>query len=313
MSVQVPVVSKLGNWDKKASVRVKPRRVLQGDEMATGKFYFTPELVPVSLHSLVQALGPAAVQEVQVQHLYRYLDFTARLEQEVVNAVAMKIALEKTSLELPEVMVEDAFKLYTDEAHHAFFSDDIKRQVRAATGIVPDRSGTPLFLKHLRALQTTVPADLIPLSEMLFTVVSETLISSILSDIPKDERVVTAVREMVADHAEDEGRHSAYFSQFFSYLWPQLTLRQKATLGPLLPQFIVAFLEPDCLAIRRGLAKFPLKRDQMQAVVDETYPAARVAAGAREAAHVTVHLFQRSGVMEDPQCADEFQAWGLID
>ena len=70
----------------------------------------------------------------QVQHLYRYLDFTTQLELEVINTVSKDIALGKLDVELPDVMRDDAFKLCTDEAHHAYFSDDIKRQVVAATG-----------------------------------------------------------------------------------------------------------------------------------------------------------------------------------
>ena len=46
-------------------------------------------------------------------------------------------------LGLPDVMREEAFKLCTDESHHAFFSQDMCRQVAAATGIAPDRAGIP--------------------------------------------------------------------------------------------------------------------------------------------------------------------------
>src|SRR6266446_10084297 len=110
---------KLNNWDTKASVRVKPRRMLR-DEEAMGKVFFTPELVPIAQHPLIQALGPWAVRDAQVQQLYRYLDFTTQLELEVVNTVSKEIALGKVGFDLPDVMREDAFKLCTDEAHHAF-------------------------------------------------------------------------------------------------------------------------------------------------------------------------------------------------
>jgi hypothetical protein len=314
MSIQTMAYArKLSNWDTKAAVRVKPRRILLQDEESMGKLYFSPELVPVAQHPLVRRIGPAAVRDMQVQHLYRYLDFTTQLELEVINEVAKDIALGKLDADVPDAMREDAFKLCTDEAHHAYFSDDLKRQVEAASGIHPDRVGMPPFLRRLRALQREMPSDLRPLGELLFAVVSETLISSILAGIPKDRRVVTAVREIVADHAEDEGRHSAYFSQLFTFLWPRLDDRQKAALGPLLPKFILAFLEPDYTAIRNSLSKYPLGADQVHAVVDQTYPKSVVRADAREAAKVTLHLFQHNGLIEDPRIGDAFRSHGLAD
>jgi hypothetical protein len=314
MSTQMMAYSrKLSNWDTKASVRVKPRRILLQDEEEMEKVFFSPELVAVAQHPLVRQLGPGAVRDMQVQHLYRYLDFTTQLELEVINEVSKEIALGKLDADLPDVMREDAFKLCTDEAHHAYFSDDVKRQVFAATSLVPDFHGSPRFLRQLRALQRDLPRELNLLSELLFTVVSETLISTILAQIPKDDRVVTAVRNIVADHAEDEGRHSAYFAQFFSYLWPQLSSDQRTVLGPLLPRFIREFLEPDLDAVARGLARYPLDDDQIRTILDQCYPASRVAADSRQAAKVTLRLFEHNGVLDDPRIIDAFRACGLAD
>ncbi len=306
------IVSKLTNWDAKASVRVKPRRILM-DEESAGKVFFTPELVPVANHPMVRRLGPEAVRQQQVLHLYRYLDFTARLELEAINVVASRIALGKTGPGLPEVMRADAFKLVTDEAHHATFSDDMRRQVAEATGIDAVDSGIPRFLRRLRAIRRDLPPDQRRLAMSLFAVVSETLISGILAQVPKDDRVVTSVREMIADHAEDEGRHSAFFSQYFAYLWPRLGDKLRSELGPLLPEFIRAFLEPDLRAIRRSLAGLPLGPDEVETIMADCYPAEVVSAASREAATVTLHLFQHNGVMDDSRIADAFRAHGLHD
>jgi hypothetical protein len=306
------IVSKLGNWDAKATVRAQPRRMLC-DEEAAGKLFFTPELVPAAQHPLVRALGPDAVRTLQVRHLYRYLDFTTRLELEVINNVARDIALDRAGPDLPDVMRADAFKLCTDESYHAYFSDDMRRQVSEATGITPQRTQTPPFLRRLRAITRALPRDQRRLSVALFAVVSETLISGILAQVPKDERVVTAVRALIADHAEDEGRHSAFFSQFFAYLWPRLGAELQAALGPLLPQFILAFLEPDSSAVRRDLTRLPLLPSEVETVVAQSYPATEVLSNACQAATVTLHLFAHQGLMDDPRIADSFCKHGLKD
>ncbi len=145
MSLQAAALAagKLGNWDKKASVRVKPRRILMREEEERGKLYFSPELVPVSRHPLVAQFGPAAVREMQICHLYRYLDFTTLLELDVIGAVSREIALGRIGFEMPDVVRAEAFKLCTDEAHHAYFSDDVKRQVAAATEVASRPAGHP--------------------------------------------------------------------------------------------------------------------------------------------------------------------------
>ena len=114
---------------------------------------------------------------------------------------------------------------------------------------------------------------------IFFTIVSETLISAILADIPADQRVVVAVRELVADHAQDEGRHHAYFSRLLEFTWPRLNKRQRAAIGPLLPEMILAFLEPDFVAIAGNLRACGLTAEQIDEVMTESYPPAQVTAG----------------------------------
>jgi len=43
-----------------------------------------------------------------------------------------------------------------------------------------------------------------------------------------------AVREVVADHDQDERRHSAYFSRLLEFAWPRLDKEHRALIGPLL-------------------------------------------------------------------------------
>lgn len=306
-----PYASKLRQWDERASVRAKPRRVLMTEE-ASGKLFFPSDLVPIAQHPTLVALGPAVVRDALVQHLYTYLEFTTKLEHDVVNVVAHRIAHKHVGAEFPADMVFDAYKLYCDEAYHALFSVDFKRQVAAATGIMPDAESTPAFLYQLRMIQDSVAPAMRDLVEVFFTIVSETLISATLSDIPRDQRVVTAVRDLVADHAEDEGRHHAYFSSVLQVLWPQLTAKQQETIGPLLPQFILGFLEPDLAAAQRRLAKYQLSPNDIDQVLHEAYPPAEVLMDIRKAASATLRLLDRTEVLKEPRTAEAFHKSGLI-
>ena len=128
--------SKFSHWDARATVRTKPRREI-AEEEPREHIYFPPELVPVAQHALVQELGAATVDRVLIQQLHTYLEFTSELEHGAVNPVAALISRRRSGFDLPETMIEDAYKICTDEAWHAQFSDDLQRQVAVRTGVGP--------------------------------------------------------------------------------------------------------------------------------------------------------------------------------
>ncbi|MEW1758365.1 diiron oxygenase [Streptomyces cyaneofuscatus] len=302
--------SSFSSWENRASVRVKPRRLLE--ELETGKVFFPPELVPALYHPLVREHDEEVIQGLLLQRLYIYLDFTADLEQLVVSPVTQLISRRRSGFELPEEMLRDSYKICTDEAWHAQFSDDLHGQLRTATKALPCTARQPYFLSRLEVLKAELGPSLKPLADLFFTVVSETLISSILSGIPKDQRVCTAVRETIADHAEDEGRHHAYFVRFFEYAWPQLTPGQRDLIGCLLPEFTVAFLRPDVDATFDMLRFTGMDSESVRGVIEETYPEARLQADMRAAAASTLRLFERNGVFESNKVADSFFRCGLL-
>jgi hypothetical protein len=299
--------SKFSGWHSRASVRSKPRREIAEHE-PRDHVYFPPELVPVAQHALVQQLGAETVDRVLIQNLHTYLEFTSELEHGAVNPVAAMISRRRSGFDLPETMIEDAYKIYTDEAWHAQFSDDLQRQVATTTGVGPSVFEEPNFFRKLNGFQRDLGRDEQRLVMIFFTIVSETLISTILSGIPSDARVVMAVRELVADHAQDEGRHHAYFSRLLEFTWPRLNKTQRAVIGPLLPEMIHAFLEPDFVAIAGNLRACGLTAEQIDQVMTESYPPATVRAGIRSASKATIRHFERVGVVEDPRTAEALEA-----
>jgi hypothetical protein len=310
---EIPYQSKLEQlWDGRASVRNKPRRVLPDeDNMDEERVYFPPKLVPACQHPAVIALGPKVIRSLLVHRLYLYLEFTEVLELEVVNPVLLELAHNKEGLNLPEDMRFDAHRIYTDEGYHGLFSADLKRQVREKTGIAPISVDTPHFLRRLNQIEATVPSELRGLARLGFAIVSETLISATLSDIPNDKGVVKTVRQVVADHAEDEGRHHIYFAKLLEFMWPQLAPKQKLIIGSLLPHFIRAFLDPDRPATEAMLQGCGLGSKEISTVVEECYPEATAATAAREAAGATLRHIVRNGILEDPPTLEAFQ--GLVD
>lgn len=302
--------SRFGRWDELASVRRKPRR-LPGDDC---DLFFPPELHPVVMHPLVAVRGGDVVKALLVQRLYDYLHFTTELESLAVIPVAIEISRRRSGLSLPPGMQADAFKIVTDEAWHAQFCFDFACQLEACTGVprgsVDDLP--PAFAPRLKEVRDRLPCDLRGIEASVFAVVSETLISGILSQIPGDERMPPSVRSLVRDHAEDEGRHHVYFRAVLKHLWSAMTPRERGEVGPQIPAVIYAFLEPDYLRARHRLRGAGLTADEAGQAIEESWPREQVAADIAMAAAPVVRYFAEAGALEDGRTSAAFAQAGIL-
>lgn len=298
------------HWYEQAGIRVDPRRMLDV-ELQAGRNYWPPNLAPHVTHPLVERLGTGVRQELLVRQLYQYLQFTANYELRVINRATEMIANNRSGLPLSTEARLDAYKIYTDEGYHALYSTDMIRQVERTTGIAFREYDFDRFVRYLDDLEGQAP-DLRAVVQMLVVVVFETLITGTLTQIPKDGNVVEAVRDIVTDHAEDEGRHHAFFSCFFPILWGGLSPGQRTQVGRLVPQMIVRPLEPPAAVIRASLEGAGLGRDEVVQVLAESYPRDAVMAGVRRTAKSTLRLFGNHGLYDDPEVRHAFDAAGLL-
>ena len=307
--------SRFERWYDLASVRYQPRRQLGPGEPGEPALYFPPELYPVVLHPLVAARGESVVRGLLLHRLHDYLDFTTELENIAVIPVATSISRGRSGLALPEQMRADAYKIVTDEAWHAQFSYDFARQLVACTGCPSPGAAEdepPAFVARLDLLRERLPSALRGVESLLFAVVSETLISGILGGIPGDTRLPRPVREVVRDHAEDEGRHHVYFRSVLQQLWAALTPRERSAAGPLIPAMVYAFLEPDYAQTARRLGGVGLADREIDQVIAESWPAAAVRRSIAEAAGHLVRYLTRAGVLDDPPIRAAFARAGLL-
>jgi hypothetical protein len=302
--------SRFDNWETRSSVRTRPRRLfdLEGEPV----LLFPPESVPALAHPLVAAAGPGVADLVLQHSLYQYLHFTTVLEQLAVLPVTAQLSLGVAGLDLPAAMRRDAFKITTDEAWHAQFSDDLTAQMVAATGVTAESVIEPAFVSEIRRLRAGFdPADR-PLVDLVFAVVSETLVSALLADVPNDRRLARPVREVVADHAADEGRHHSYFQSLLRILWPTLSVEHRRLLGPQVPAFVRAFLHPDLAAVRSALVASGLSVQTAAEIVHQSYDPGAAVFDIRRQARATVRGFRGVGALDDPRTKDAFLRAGLL-
>ncbi|MFI7002703.1 diiron oxygenase [Nocardia sp. NPDC050175] len=298
------------SWDERAAVRSAPRRELPSE--TEGQHFFSPDLVPLARHGRVRNLPPDLFDQLVIQHLYRYLDFTAKLEQFVVNRTALGIAQGTIGILVPAEMRLDAHRIYCDEAYHALSAAELMHQVELRTGVRPMLPEVPYFMTRLAEIQQRMGSSFSALAEIIFVIVSETLISGTLSEIPDDPEVVPTVSEVIRDHAADEGRHHTYFAHFLKELWAQSDRSTRRIAGLLAPEMILAFLRPDVPAMRAELVGYGFSRDTTEQILAEILPEELIQATARGAAQQTVRHFARLGVLDDAETMEAFQKHGLI-
>ncbi|HEX2417102.1 MAG TPA: diiron oxygenase, partial [Micromonosporaceae bacterium] len=179
------------------------------------------------------------------------------------------------------------------------------------TGVTWQQGGLPAFIPRLDAIRVRLPEHLRGAEGLLFSVVSETLISSILADVPRDRRLPQTVREVIRDHAEDEGRHHAYFRTVLHHFWPALDASDRRAIGPYLPEIILAFLEPDYQTVAGSLARIGHTAADVEQILAESWPTDRVRRDSAEAARYVIRYLEEVGALDDPRTKDAFTAAGL--
>ena len=142
--------------------------------------------------------------------------------------------------------------------------------------------------------------------------ISETLITSILRGIPRDRRVVSAVRNTVRDHSIDEARHHSYFVYVVHQHWASSTPDRREILGPLYAKLIRLFLEPDFALCRAWLLEVGLDPHDAELVLRDYYPPERLAAGIRADSFPTLKLMERVGILDHPAAHPAFVEQKLV-
>jgi hypothetical protein len=301
----------LAQWYESAGVRTGVRRTFLG-ELEQGKVFFPGHLVPHLAHKEVRALPPERRREITVRHLYQFLLSATHMETRIVNRAAELIATNRAGLSLPAPVRLDAFKVYCDEGYHALYSQDLADQTTAVTGIpIPACDYGGLVTRLRETGRRLLPGEPL-LVTLLLAVVFETLITSVLNELPNDPTVVTPVRAVMRDHARDEGRHHRFFAAFLHELWAQLDSPLRASAALMMPALIRSCLLWDADPVRSSLRLAGLDLSAADRVVRDCYTGASGAERIREICQATVRTCQSAGILSVPGAAEEFTAHGLL-
>jgi P-aminobenzoate N-oxygenase AurF len=308
--LKIEGINAFDSWYEKSGVRSGSRRMaIAGEE--TYKRFFPEKLILHLGHPRVVPQDQQLRRYLAAQHLYQWLRFTAHFEISVVNRATERIANGKTGLDIPSEARLTAYKIMVDECYHSLYSADVLEQLQRASGIEALPYDFTPFLDGLDAIADDVPQHR-ELVQLLQVVVFETLITSILYEIPGDESVITVVRDIVRDHAVDEGRHHAFFASFFTVLWGQLDAATRHGMALYLPRIIVRSLEPATESAHQALRAAGFGAAAASEIVADSYCRETALAGIAKASAKTVRLFHDHGVLDLPGVREQFAGAGLL-
>ncbi|WP_434606615.1 diiron oxygenase [Pseudomonas sp. R1-7] len=312
ISAQEPLYT-LGDWDSKAAVRARQDGYRLPDDLErqlSSRNWFPPAFIPYVEHPLVIQAGHSVGQRLAANHLVYFLDYTTMLEHRVVNRSVEALVHGELAVPIPRQMKTAALQLYTDEGYHALFSHEVAEQIASFYGI-HDRPPARRIGRLLEVIQRC-PLPNRPLGWFLLGFVSETIIARELLTLTR-KTLVSTVYRMLRTHLEDEARHSRYFSEVFSYLWPLLDATQRQLAARLLLEIIKLYFEPDMPWLMRSLASVgfdePASRQILAGIVLSHAHAARVRSGAAS----TFLAMKRAGFFDDDHNRALFCDAGFID
>jgi len=297
------------NWYEKATVRSSPRRLYHDSVMSNGaRNFFSPSEAPISNHYLINKKGN--FDKILLMYLYNLLLFTAHLELMVVNLTCSRIARNLLPYQTDILIRLDAHKIYCDEAYHALFSADFMNQIRSVIGVDQEKyerysNKHPFFETIDKLYRKFGPKQKIKI-DLLATVVSETMITTTLKHLPRDPSVIMPVREIIKDHAIDEGRHHIFFEHLFKEIWPQFDSKEKLMAGIAIPQLISSYLTPNFIVFREYLSDLGYDHREIKQILTESYTEEDLHKNQQSAAANTLKSFHKTDLFDIPEIYSNF-------
>ncbi|MBD1550106.1 diiron oxygenase [Pseudomonas typographi] len=263
MSSYVPFAD---SWEARATIRTRPRRVLENDH----KLIYPLSRQPLVLGQAFQQHCPQWRDFALVQTLYKFINDIVIFETEIVDRTARRIAKDRFAVAFPFAARYDAMTVVIDEDYHALVAMDFLQQTIALTHIEPITLPAEIELSHaIPAALALAPAHLQDAVELICVAIAENTVTNDVAAFSRDDSVKASVRGMMADHLLDEGRHSSFWARLVRLYWVDADEQDRTRIAAILPVFIGHYLTnaiqkrfdshliaklPVCQAVRAELA-----------------------------------------------------------
>ncbi|MGY2201248.1 diiron oxygenase [Pseudomonas gingeri] len=229
-------------WESRASIRTRPRRLLENDDRL---------IYPLSRQPLVNTAAflagcPGQRDFVLIQNLYKFINDVVIFETEIVDRTARRIAKDRFAIRFPFACRYDAMTVVVDEDYHALAAMDFLQQTIALTGVEP--IALPDEIELSRAIPAALgmaPEHLQGAVELICVAIAENTVTNDVAAFAKDDTVKASVKGLMADHLLDEGRHAVFWTRLVRLYWQDASEADHELIAGILPVFIVHYLTND--------------------------------------------------------------------
>ncbi|WP_454875611.1 diiron oxygenase [Pseudomonas farris] len=229
-------------WESRATIRTRPRRVLENDD----KLIYPLSRQPLVLSETFLRECPEQRDFALVQTLYKFINDVVIFETEIVDKTARSIAKNRFSVAFPFACRYDAMTVVVDEDYHALVAMDFMQQTVAMTGIAP--IALPDEIELSRAIPAAValaPEHLRSAVELICVAIAENTVTGDVAAFAKDDTVKQSIKGLMADHLLDEGRHSGFWARLVRIYWHTASEDNRQCIAQILPVFIGHYLTND--------------------------------------------------------------------
>ena len=229
-------------WERRATIRTRPRRVLENDD----RLIYPPCRQPLVLSATFVEQCPQWRDFVLLQSFYKFINDVVIFETEIVDKTARSIAKARFSVPFPLACRYDAMTVVVDEDYHALVALDFLQQAVKMTGIEPlDLPGQIELSRALPAAQAQVPAHLHDAVELICVAIAENTVTHDVAAFSRDDSVKSSIRGLMADHLFDEGRHARFWTQLVHIYWQSASPEDRDSIAQALPIFLAYYLTND--------------------------------------------------------------------
>ena len=229
-------------WESRATIRTRPRRVLENDD----KLIYPLSRQPLVLSETFLRECPEQRDFALVQTLYKFINDVVIFETEIVDKTARSIAKNRFAVPFPFACRYDAMTVVVDEDYHALVAMDFMQQTVAMTGIEPIE--LPNEIELSRAIPAAVelaPPHLRSAVELICVAIAENTVTGDVAAFARDDTVKPSIKGLMADHLLDEGRHSSFWARMVRIYWHTANDADRECIAQILPVFIGHYLTND--------------------------------------------------------------------
>ena len=229
-------------WENRATIRTRPRRVLEDDE----RLIYPLSRQPLVLSETFLRECPQQRDFALVQTLYKFINDVVIFETEIVEKTARSIAKNRFAVAFPFACRYDAMTVVVDEDYHALVAMDFMQQTVAMTGIEPIQLPDEIELSRaIPAAVALAPEHLRSAVELICVAIAENTVTGDVAAFARDDTVKPSIKGLMADHLLDEGRHSSFWARMVRIYWHTANAADRETIAQILPVFIGHYLTND--------------------------------------------------------------------